>query len=1260
MEKYIEKENTIIDDFEYINNENLEEVIIKEGMTHIGERAFENCKNLKKITLPSSLQYIGPGAFIGCENLEEIVLPKGIKKIPYRCFADCKKLKRIIIPDSVKEIEWAAFTGCQSLEEITIPDSVTTLDKQVFLNCKKLKKVNLPDNYTSLPDEFFRNCPNLNIELSPKIKKLGARVFERCYKQQQFPENVTSFGEYCFKNCRGLTTVKLNSDVQNLSDGIFDGCTNLEEITTENQNKIFVGKKAFRNCKSLKSIPSFIENYNDRLFENCEGLEEITPISKEIPFACFRGCTNLKKINNLEKLERIDSYAFSGCKSLESITLSNIFEVKAESFSNCTNLKEVNLPIGLRKIGARAFFNCRNLQEIALPDTIERIDKEAFRNCHSIKEITIPEALKTFGDGAFSYMNSLKRINVSPRNKTYITEDHKILINQLQQKLVLYAGGLEDKSYSLEDYVVDSDTLKDQTVIRPIVYIGEYAFAGAKNLKELSVCGCTKDIEKTAFLGCDKLKKLNVLAVDFSSCPGFTIRDKGRYFFTEKPEDKTDIPFEHVEFKGNIVQIFPRALSNFKKVNQVTLEEKETYSIATDAFSDCKDLEEITIPETVIDIGPNAFPKTTKLKFSNGLEPTGFVELIHGNEYLGEYKLYVLDDGTYYIENNNKLTKLTKKHIDEICSHSSYIRDNPILFLDFMNSLLENNLGIKQLFNGILMKYISNENRKILLSSLKPDDKFFLRILEQSKLLENDDDETKELLKDQNFEKVVNHIEALRKRQIEDKDLSHKAIMAYMDLESFTTLLDNNLNYLRRVLKESKLIEDIDKSKSDKEIAKKILTKNCLSPFIVLLKKYNIKDQFLYNKAFISIADNPLFEEMLKVYDANTKRLLKLSLAINKLETSTQNLNDLLILMKITGALESDPLIRQQASTFICEKMFEKTLPNKSENCHRIVGDDIHRVFNFPQVRDQFDEEFATFFRENYHELVKEERKKSGFIQRVYANFREISKTSTSNKGSQRKLKVTIEKCKGYLSNVKFDGVTKKNKDFANLIGEWYDQNSTWVKAQKVHNESLNAPRNIFTKVMVDENGNKIYDNDPKKDLKDKEGYPYKFEWLPKQKYENLILGKYCNCCAHIEGAGQGIMRASMILDNCQNLIIKNQFGEIISKATLYVNKEEGYAVFNTVETSLNYRSEEVLKEIYKAFMRGANAFLEEYNKNNPDSPLLLITIGGKRNTILNYMDIKLHPIVDTKKSICYGKLSLTGYGYDGDWDSSQRLVLKK
>ncbi len=1273
----LDKKKTInpnIKPFEYAERKDITEVNIPNGVTTIGERAFAKCTNLKKLIIPDSVTTIGASAFNECENLEEVVLSKNIKKLNYRTFADCKRLKKIIIPEGIKELDWAVFSGCENIEEIVLPSSIKTINKQLFLNCKKLKSIILPKNITYLPDECFRGCKNLDIILDENIIELGNGVFQDCLKLSTYPSQVEKVGSNCFKNCRSLKTVLLNEKIDELKEGTFDGCVNLTSINYNNDQKIRINKKVFRNCKSLTSIPNFIANFSDQAFENCEGLTKINIIDSTIPFACFRGCTNLVTIHNQDKIFNLGAFAFSGCESLEEVYLSYTNNIAPESFSNCKKLTKVRLNMGVRKVGSRAFYNCENLKDINLPDVIDTIGKEAFRNCHSISCITIPANLTSFGDGAFSYMDSLERIEVSPHNKTFITPDNKILIHQMYQKLMLYANGCKDKSYSLKDYNFELDMF-NHALVRPITGIGKYAFAGAKHLEELNLCCCTTDIEHTAFYDCPKLKTLKIHPIAFYTAGGFNLRTDGRYYFEEAVKTKPQLPFEIVEFcespngEDNLIWINQNALPKFKNVTKVILPKVGSYFIGENAFHDCQKLEEVEIPNNVTSIGKGAFPTSTKLKFENGLQPEGLIELIHNDQYIGDYKLYVLEDGTYYIEQDGKITTLSKQYIDEVCSHSEYIIDNPILFIDFMNDLLEHNLGIKFLFNGILFENMSLENRKILFDNLNKNDKFFINVLKNSKLLDKKDDNTELLLSKTNFQLVIDFINILRKYNINHPLLHNKFLMANYDLKSLERIINLDLPLLIKTLEDSKLFDNdfitlVGNGHEDKResyyLTYEILKNNVLEKFIRLAKKYNIKDKYLFEKPFISIADNTLTEQLFKIYDANTKRLLKSSLATETNIGSKVNLSNLMVLMKITGALEEDPIIRQRASTFIVEKLFEEKLPNGENNEYRIIGNDIHRIFDFYDLRGEFDEEFAQFFLENYQELIKEEKQKSGFIQRVYLNFREISRTSSSNKGSQRHLKVTIDKCKSFLSNVKFDGVTEENKDFAELIGAWYDTNTAWINAQIIHNESLKAPRNIFTEETIDEEGNIIYDNDPSKDLREDVNPDFSYEWLPKQDYDNLILGKYCSCCAHIEGAGQGIMRASMILDCCQNLVIRNNLGQIIAKSTIFVNKEKGYAVFNNVETSLNYRDKIELGRIYEAFLRGANAFVVAYNENHKSTPLHNISIGANRNTILDYLTDAKHPVVDVQQALQYGSYSLSGSGYSGDWTSKQRLVLKR
>jgi len=1298
--------HTKIKDYAYIGNEQLVELIIPDGVTHIGERAFSKCKNLRRVVLPESLVYIGTSAFSECERLEEIVIPNNIKKLNYRTFADCKRLKRVVMADSVQELDWAVFSGCENLEKVIWSDNITKIGKQLFLNCKKLKNITLPQNLEMLPDECFKGCHNLEITINQKITQLGNRTFEDCYKLSTFPENIITFGENCFRNCRNLTKVILNNKIKELSNGLFDGCIKLSEVIYRNDNLLRIGKRCFRNCESLKSIPSFVANFNERAFENCTGLTSINIIDNNVPFACFRGCKNINKILNPNDIYTIGSFAFSGCESLEEFDVIHSKVISAEAFSNCQKLKRVRLNMGLRRIDSRAFFNCHSLFDIKLPNTIEIVKKEAFKNCHSIKQITIPANLNSFGDGAFSYMDSCETIDVSPYNKTFMTPDNKILINQMKQELVLYASGCKDKSYSLEDYNVEIDPFGVK-LIKPITCIGRYAFAGTKNLEELTICGCSSNIEYNAFQDCPNLKKLNIMGISLYTCLNFTLTNHGITYFIYDPKKTPFIPFESIEYKGKIVKI--DGLSGFTNVTNITFPEEGLYTIGSDAFIDCEKLKKVFIPKNVKAIKKNAFPSSTTLEFNNDLKINGLIEMQQVNEYskykealdevkkhnddtvrtdenyakinpeeliksfmysnhlsLLDYTLYNLDNNTFYIEQDNKITSISKQYIDKICKYPEEIRDNPALFLDFMNDLINHDLAVRPLFNGILMSRMNLLSRKILFDNFTKDDDFALEVLEASGILDKTDIFTDFLLN--NFDHVISKINILKKYKVKDPVVCHKLFMCSLSDKMFEKLIKTDYELLKKVIKDSKIIEfadkcrtDVKKSWSDQIFNSKNLGKNLLA-YINLIKRNNGKAKYLLHPIFL-INDSPLCTKLIEHFDENTKRLLKASKIFDGTVESVvvQNFSDLLNLLEMTGCLEDDPITRQRACTFITEKMFDEILPNGKINEYRIVGNDIHSIFNFGGLQTKYNEEFATFFLENYKKLYRYERQGSGLTERVYRNFKEISKTYTSNKGSQRKLKVTFNKCINYLLTNKFNNVSKEYADLATLIGQWYDENKTWETALMIYKESLNAPRNIFTKWTFDEKENMIFDDNPDNDLREELSENFSYEWLPKQSYDNLVLGKYCNCCAHVEGAGQGIMRSSMILNNCQNLVIRDRLGDIIAKSTIYVNREQGYAVFNNVEASLRHRTPEDLKKIYKAFMRGSNDFIDVYNNNNIEIPINTVTIGTSRNKILDYLDNSKHPSVPIMKSLNYGNYSVKSWsGYNGDWDSGQRLVLKR
>ena len=146
-------------------SDEIEDVIIADGITEIGAWAFENCTSLKSIVIPSSVTEIGEYAFWRCGSLESITIPDSVTKIGSFAFSECTSLESITIPSGVTEIERWCFSGCTSLKSITIPSSVKEIGSGAFKNCTSLESITIPSSVKEIEeyDYAFENCNNLTI-----------------------------------------------------------------------------------------------------------------------------------------------------------------------------------------------------------------------------------------------------------------------------------------------------------------------------------------------------------------------------------------------------------------------------------------------------------------------------------------------------------------------------------------------------------------------------------------------------------------------------------------------------------------------------------------------------------------------------------------------------------------------------------------------------------------------------------------------------------------------------------------------------------------------------------------------------------------------------------------------------------------------------------------------------------------------------------------------------------------------------------------
>lgn len=87
-------------------------VVIKEGITGIGNDVFNMCSNLTSVIIPNTVTYISSRAFGGCSSLTSVTIPNSVTGIGYEAFVNCRSLTSITIPNSVTNIGESAFYGC--------------------------------------------------------------------------------------------------------------------------------------------------------------------------------------------------------------------------------------------------------------------------------------------------------------------------------------------------------------------------------------------------------------------------------------------------------------------------------------------------------------------------------------------------------------------------------------------------------------------------------------------------------------------------------------------------------------------------------------------------------------------------------------------------------------------------------------------------------------------------------------------------------------------------------------------------------------------------------------------------------------------------------------------------------------------------------------------------------------------------------------------------------------------------------------------
>ena len=319
------------------NCTSLTSINIPNSVIDIGYGVFRGCNSIKTATINSTAAV---SAFKGNASIENIIIGDGVTSIGDEAFWYCPSLTSITIRNGVTSIGGWAFANCTSLTSVTIPDSVTSIGGYAFNNTAYYNNESNWDNgILYIGNHLIKAKENVsgNVEIWQGTKTIADSAFVGCSLTSiNFPDCVTSIGEYAFRGCTSLKSITIPDGVTSIGNKSFLSCTSLASITIPD-SVTSIGDEAFHNCKSLTSIT--IPN-------------SVTSIG----MSAFSYCTSLASITIPDGVTSIGRETFSVCTSLTSVNIpDSVTEIGEGAFYYCTSLTSVTIPNSVTEIGDKAF-----------------------------------------------------------------------------------------------------------------------------------------------------------------------------------------------------------------------------------------------------------------------------------------------------------------------------------------------------------------------------------------------------------------------------------------------------------------------------------------------------------------------------------------------------------------------------------------------------------------------------------------------------------------------------------------------------------------------------------------------------------------------------------------------------------------------------------------------------------------------------------------------------------------------------------------
>ena len=627
----------------YIND-----VSLPETLECIGDNAFSSTL-LQSVVLPESCKTLGVSIFAGCSQLLTAQLPKTLNSIPRSMFDQCVNLTSVNLPETLQTIENASFRST-ALEEVAIPLSVTSIGNAVFQSCTSLKKVSLPNSITTVPMEAFNGCRSLcEVSLPSLLKEIGNYAFSECQSLESIalPSSLERINDNAFYRT-GLKSISVPDNVSHVGANVFTESKITEPVFNESIF-IYMPREGFEEY----AIPESITVVNATSFEGCSTISKISMSNvRTIGDRAFAnsGLTSLELPNSVMS---IGINAFYGCSNLNGkVDLSNntnLNELSAGLFAECKKLDKVILPSSILSIGTNCFQNCEELEDLVFPEQISQIGSHAFENCMSIEKFVFSKS--NFQIGSYAFAGCINLIEAAFNDGLININEEKIFNNCTKLEKVSFPETLNSINLDIFTGCTKLDSIYFLCETAPIAYNWSYAgsepeyseYWPAHNLPFSScvICvpsGSSKVWKRRGYYNPSKGywsqdPWLSMKLAEFYEKLSGTHQDGENILTWELDTEKGDLK---ISGNGIIPNNGGWSRRHFSIKNIIV--EGDFQSIQENTFKDCINLEQVTLSETIEEIGNMAFACTFGLDMWNKLKSIVLPEKLKklGNEVFSE------------------------------------------------------------------------------------------------------------------------------------------------------------------------------------------------------------------------------------------------------------------------------------------------------------------------------------------------------------------------------------------------------------------------------------------------------------------------------------------------------------------------------------------------------------------------------------------------------------------------------------------------